>query len=215
MYLINNLMFQVKIKNKKQSGLDNFLNTYLSSLNSSITKMDKKKIYQAANLIEGVIKKNKTIYVCGNGGSAAIANHFICDYFKVLCMQTKLKAKVKSLCSDFELISAISNDISYDDIFLYQAERLLSSGDLLILFSSSGNSNNLKKVLQYANQKKIKSIGFSGFNGGYLKKFSTVPVFSNISNYGISEDINHILMHLIMQYIKLKNIKSNNKNPLL
>ena len=81
MNLINNLMLQVKIKNKKQSGLDNFLNTYLSSLNSSITKMDKKKIYQAANLIEGVIKKNKTIYVCGNGGSAAIANHFICDYF--------------------------------------------------------------------------------------------------------------------------------------
>ena len=215
MNLINNLMLQVKIKNKKQSGLDNFLNTYLSSLNSSITKMDKKKIYQAANLIEGVIKKNKTIYVCGNGGSAAIANHFICDYFKVLCMQTNLKAKVKSLCSDFELISAISNDISYDDIFLYQAERLLSSGDLLILISSSGDSNNLKKVLQYANQKRIKSIGFSGFKGGYLKKFSTVPVFSNISNYGISEDINHILMHLIMQYIKLKNIKSNYKNPLL
>ena len=81
-------------------------------------------------------------------------------------MQKKLKAKVKSLCSDFELISAISNDISYDDIFLYQAERLLSSGDLLILISSSGDSNNLKKVLQYANQKKIKSIGFSGFKGG-------------------------------------------------
>ena len=78
--------------------------------------MDKKKIYQAANLIEETIKKNKTIYVCGNGGSAAIANHFICDYFKVLCMQTKLKAKIKSLCSDFELISAISNDISYDYI---------------------------------------------------------------------------------------------------
>ena len=208
-------MLRVKIKDKKQSGLENFFNTYLNILNSSITKMDKKRIYQAANLIEGVIKKNKTIYVCGNGGSAAIANHFICDYFKVLCMQTKLKAKVKSLCSDFELISAISNDISYDDIFLYQAERLISNGDLLILISSSGNSNNLKKVLQYANKKKIKSIGFSGFKGGYLKKFSTVPVFSNISNYGISEDINHILMHLIMQYIKLKNIKSNNKNPLL
>ena len=120
--------------------------------------------------------------------------------------------KFKSLCSDNELISAISNDISYDDIFVFQGKKCLEKGDLLILISSSGNSKNLKKILKYANSIKVKSIGFCGFNGGYLKNNCSVVIHSKINNYGISEDINHILMHLIMHYIKLKNLKKNVNN---
>ena len=115
------------------------------------------------------IKANKTIFVCGNGGSHAIANHYVCDYFKVLSQETNLRVKIKSLCSDDSLISAISNDFSYDDVFSYQAERLMEKGDILILISSSGNSKNIKKVLQFTN-KKIKTIGLCGFKGGYLKR---------------------------------------------
>ena len=185
---------------------------YNQRLSNTINKIDLNLIYKAASEIETTIKKKKTIYVCGNGGSFAIANHYICDYFKGLGSQTNLKIKIKSLCSDNELISAISNDISHDDIFVFQAEKYLEKGDLLILISSSGNSNNIKKVLKYANSMKIKSIGFCGFDGGYLKKKCSIVIHSKIDNYGISEDINHILMHLIMHYIKLKNLKKNINN---
>ena len=182
---------------------------YNQKLTNTINGIDLNQIYRAANEIEITIKKKKTIYVCGNGGSLAIANHYICDYLKGLSSQTNLKVKIKSLCSDSELISAISNDFHYDDIFVYQAKKYIEKGDLLILISSSGNSNNLKKVLDYTNKIKVRSIGFCGFDGGYLKKKCSVAVHSKIDNYGVSEDINHILMHLIMHYIKLKNIKKN------
>jgi D-sedoheptulose 7-phosphate isomerase len=195
----------------KNFFLKHFKN-YNQSLSDTINEIDSNLIYDAANLIESTIKKKKFIYVCGNGGSFAIANHYICDYMKNLGEQTNLKVKIKSLCSDNELISAISNDISYDDIFVFQGKKCLEKGDLLILISSSGNSKNLKKILKYANSIKVKSIGFCGFNGGYLKNNCSVVIHSKINNYGISEDINHILMHLIMHYIKLKNLKKNVNN---
>ena len=200
---------------KKKNKLDDYFSFYTGTLNNVVKSLDKDKIYEFAELIEKTIKKNKTIYVCGNGGSHAIANHFVCDYFKVLSQETNLKVKMKSLCSDDALISAISNDFSYDDVFLYQAERLITNDDILILISSSGNSKNIKKVLNFTNKKKIKSIGLCSFSGGYLKKNCTIPIYSKINNYGISEDVNHIIMHFVMQYIKISNLTKNIKNPIL
>ena len=80
------------------------------------------------------------------------------------------KTQIKSLNSDPYLISAISNDIAYDQVFKIQAERLIKKGDILLLISSSGNSKNIINVLKYCNKNKIKTIGFSNFQGGYLKK---------------------------------------------
>ncbi len=194
---------------------ENFFEFYTDNLINVAKNLDLKKIEKSSNLIEKTIKNNGTIFVCGNGGSHAIANHYVCDYFKVLSQQTKLKVKIKSLCSESALMSAISNDISYDDVFLYQAERLMQKGDILILISSSGNSKNIKKVLKFTNKKKIKTIGLCAFSGGYLRRKSTIPIYSKINNYGISEDINHIIMHLVMQYIKINNLVKNKKNPII
>ena len=82
--------------------------------------------------MENKIKSNKNIFICGNGGSAAIANHYVADYLKLLRTHTKLKPKFISLVSNLELITAISNDINYDKIFSYQIESLANNNDLLI-----------------------------------------------------------------------------------
>ena len=206
----------MKKKYNDQFNLNSFCNGYLERLNNTVNKIDIKNLLRAAKLIEDTIKKKKYIYVCGNGGSAAIANHYVCDYFKQLSKYTNLKAKIRSFNSDNYLISAISNDISYDQIFKIQAERFLEKDDILILISSSGNSKNIKQVLNFCKKKKIKTIGFSNFSGGYLKKNCDISVHSEIHNYGMGEDLNHILMHMIMQYISHKNIKNTpNKKIIL
>lgn len=202
-----------KIKNRL--NIRSFVNDYYERLDKCLKKIPTENIQKVSNLISKTIKNNNTIYVCGNGGSAAIANHYVCDYFKQLSKYTTLKANIKSLNSDTYLISAISNDISYDQIFKIQAERLIKKNDILILISSSGNSKNIKNVLKYCNKKKIKTIGFSNFSGGYLNKNCTISIHSKINNYGIGEDINHILMHLIMQYISLNNLKKKYNKILL
>ena len=88
----------------------------------------------------------------------------------------------------------------------------MNKGDILILISSSGNSENIKNVLKFCKKQKIKTIGFSNFSGGFLNKYSDISIHSKINNYGIGEDINHILMHLLMQFIATTNLNKINKN---
>ena len=184
-----------------KKNFQKFLNKYLLDLSNSIKQSNINELEKVPIKILETIKKNGTIYVCGNGGSAAIANHYVCDYSKFLRQHSKLKPKVISLSNNMEIITAISNDISYDEIFKYQAENLFEKNDLLIIISSSGNSKNIRKLLKFSKKKGIKVIGFSGFDGGYLKKSSNISVHISAKNYGISEDAHHILMHIILQYL--------------
>tara|TARA_B100000989_G_scaffold287617_1_gene257413 strand:- start:66 stop:647 length:582 start_codon:yes stop_codon:yes gene_type:complete len=185
----------MKIKIKK------FFENYLATLVKSIKISDLQSIEKASFKILETVKKKRTIFVCGNGGSAAISNHYICDYLKFLRQYSSLKPKVISLSSNIETITAISNDINYDQIFKYQAESLFEKNDLLIAVSSSGNSKNIKEVVKFSKKKGVKVIGFSGFNGGFLKKNSDISIHIPANNYGISEDAHHILMHIILQYL--------------
>ena len=158
--------FPIKLYNK----LEDYNFDYSKHITNALTK-NNRELSQAAKLIERKIKQNKTIYVCGNGGSSAIANHFVCDYFKGLSTNTNLVPKILSLNAHSELISAISNDLNYDQIFSYQANKLVKKDDLVIIFSSSGKSKNVKKLFQFTKKRRVKTIGFSGFNGGFLKIF--------------------------------------------
>ena len=191
---------------------NNYLKKYLDELSKSIINSNKKQLEKAINLIVKKIKNNNTIFVCGNGGSAAIANHYVCDYLKFFRDRTIYKPKIISLSSNLETITAIANDISYDQIFKYQAESLSKKNDLIIIISSSGNSKNIIELLKFAKKKGISSIGFSGFDGGYLGENSNISININAKNYGLSEDAHHILMHIIMQYIVFKYGKKSAKS---
>ena len=184
--------------------IKNFQNNYILKLSESIKNSDIKAIEKATTRIYQTIKQKKTIYVCGNGGSAAISNHYICDYLKFLRQHSSLKPKIISLSSNIETITAISNDFDYSQVFKYQAESLFEKNDLLIVISSSGNSDNVKEVVKYSKKKGVKVIGFSGFNGGFLKKHSDISVHIDANNYGIAEDSHHILMHIILQFLIIK-----------
>ena len=183
------------------NNLKFFLHDYLNAVSSSILSTDIKSINKAANTIIATIKRKGTIYVCGNGGSAAIANHYVCDFLKFFRQKSKYMPKIISLSNNIETITAIANDIDYKKIFSYQAESLCEKKDLIIIISSSGNSKNIIEILKTAKKKKVKTIGFSGFKGGYLKNNSDVSVHIAAQNYGVSEDAHHILMHILLQYL--------------
>ena len=197
------------MKNKSEIKLKNFYSSYTNSLKNSLDNVDLNKISSISNLLKTQFKKRKKIFVCGNGGSAAIANHYICDYLKLLRFNTNFKPKIISLSDNVETLTAISNDHDYSEIFKYQAESLADKGDIFIIISSSGNSDNIYKLAKWARTKKFKIISFTGFNGGKLKKLSNININIPENNYGRIEDSHHILMHLIMHYIILtsKHIK--------
>ncbi len=194
----------------KRVNFKSFFNAHINKLNNSLLALDTKNIEKVSEKILKIIKSKKQIFVCGNGGSAAIANHYVPDYLKLIRQNTKYKPVVKSLSSDLELITAISNDINYSKIFSYQAESLCNKGDLLIIISSSGNSKNVINLANWAKKNKIFSISFTGFNGGKLKKITNLNIHINIQNYGLVEDSHHILMHAIMHFIVKKNATKKN-----
>ena len=182
-------------------NLNNFVEDYIGLLSKSILNTNVNNLEKSCKEILRRIKNKKTIYVCGNGGSAAIANHYVVDFLKFFKDKTNLKPKILSLSNNIETITAISNDINYKNVFSYQLDNYYSKGDLLILVSSSGNSKNIIELVKFAKKNKIQTIGFSGFNGGYLKKNCNISLHINAKNYGISEDAHHILMHIQLQYL--------------
>jgi len=189
----------------KKIKFKTFFKNHIGELHNSLLELNSNLIEKVSEKLFNTIKNNKQIFVCGNGGSAAIANHYVPDYLKLIRQNTKLKPLVKSLSSDLELITAISNDMDYSKIFSYQAESLCKKGDLLIIISSSGNSPNVVNLANWAKKNKIYSISFTGFSGGKLKKITNLNIHVNINNYGLVEDSHHILMHAIMHYIVRKN----------
>ena len=192
----------MKLNKKKNSFIQNYFNT----LDKVYKKIDYEEILTITQILLKKIKKNKNIYVAGNGGSASIANHLLCDFNKgiKISSRNKLKPKIISLANSIETITAISNDISYEKIFSLQLENYYKKGDCLICFSSSGQSKNIVNVINFAKKNKITTILFQGF--GKLNKKINPDYFVNLNykNYGITEDIFQSIMHAISQNIRLK-----------
>ena len=199
----------MKFPQKKSNDILDYYKDYTNILGKVLETLNLKNLYKFSDLIERTILKNKNIFVCGNGGSAAIANHLVCDYIKLMRKNTNLKPKVISLSTSIELLTAISNDFSYDKIFSDQLDYLAKKGDLLILISSSGNSKNIINAIKHCKKNEIKTVGLSGFNGGYLSKNADINIHFKCENYGISEDSHHILMHVVIQYLRQKYLNSN------
>jgi len=147
-------------------------------------------------------KKNKKIYVIGNGGSAATASHYVCDLGKGTSVPGEKRLKIMSLNDNVAHMTAISNDISYNEVFKEQLENLLEPEDVLICISASGNSPNIVEAVNYANSIAVTTIGILGFNGGKVKELTTTNIVVDNFNYGQVEDIHLILGHVISQYFR-------------
>ena len=193
--------------NAKNLDLTSFISGYIDEMQKGYESIDVAKLEKVVNVLDSAIKRNATIYTCGNGGSASIAEHFVCDFLKGASADTSVQPIVHSLSSNNSTITAVANDISYDDIFSYQLKRYAKEGDILLCVSSSGNSRNIIKALSTAKSKNIKTISLVGFVGGGAKDISDDCIHIPIKNYGIVEDVHHSLMHMLAQYIRLKNLK--------
>ena len=194
-----------KIKNSKDFYLE-----YINQKISVLQNIDFKQLDKITNLLKKCFKDNNIVYTCGNGGSSSLADHFTCDFIKQSNNKTNLQVKSISLTSNFSLISAIANDINFDEIFSFQIDKLCKKNDVLFLFSVSGNSPNLVKAVKKAKKMSVKTISFTGFDGGKLAKMSDLNLNFPIANYGIVEDCHVSLMHYLSQY--LRNISINNNN---
>ncbi len=158
-------------------------------------------------LLKDSIKKNQKIFVAGNGGSAALAMHYVCDLSKGANQNWDENfERYKAIClsSNLGYMTAISNDAYYEDVFRQQLINLANPEDILIVISSSGNSPNIIKALEYAKERNMTTIGISGFDGGKLKEMADYSAHANIDSYEVCEDIHSIFGHFLTVALKSK-----------
>jgi len=181
-----------------------FADDYFSLLGAAAGSVDRGALRAAAELLMGVHSDDRaTVYSCGNGGSAAIANHLACDHCKAVQSDTGLRPRVYSLSAHIEVMTAVSNDLSYDDVFLYQLRSLARPGDALVSVSSSGDSENIVRAVSWARENGIPVIAMTGFDGGRSAALADVNLHVAAHNYGVIEDVHQSLMHILAQYIRL------------
>lgn len=195
--------------NIKFSDISSYTDAYFTQYAISAASVDREKLSEAAKILGSAYKSAKTLYVCGNGGSAAISNHLACDHGKLVATDTNLLPRIQSLATNIEVITAIANDISYNDIFIHQLKLLANHGDVLMTVSSSGDSENVVKAAKWARKFGLDVISMTGFSGGRTAKLANINLHVEGDNYGIIEDIHQSLMHLLGQFMRQSEMDEN------
>jgi D-sedoheptulose 7-phosphate isomerase len=196
--------------NDKYAGPGDYFSAYAAELSRAASAIDTAAFDGAADLLRAAIAGRKTIFSCGNGGSCAISNHLLCDFAKGIQTDTEFLPSVISLSASTELITAIANDIHYDEIFAYQLRTLARPGDVLITISSSGDSENIVRAIDWARTHELHTVAFTGFRGGRSSKLADVNVHVPSDNYGVIEDLHQSTMHVLAQALRMEGM-SNEK----
>jgi D-sedoheptulose 7-phosphate isomerase len=189
-----------------------FFNNYNKSILQSIKILKKisiikykKDIFKICNLISNSIKNGGIIYICGNGGSAAEAQHLSAEF--LVRLKSNLNRRplpLISLSFDISNITACSNDYAFSEIFSRNLEAVGKKNDILIVMSTSGNSKNIIKVLKKSKQMGIKSVGFLGNKGGKAKKYTDLKIIVPIKNVARIQEIHLLLGHILLEEVEKK-----------
>jgi D-sedoheptulose 7-phosphate isomerase len=178
---------------------DDYKGNLIDALHSF--KFDK----EIVDVLKNSVKSGQKIFVAGNGGSAAIAMHYVCDLSKGANKDwSNNPDRYKAIClsNNVGYMTAVSNDESYEEVFKQQLINLASKGDILMLISSSGNSPNIVKAAEFAKENGLTVIGVSGFQGGKLKELSDYSAHINLNSYELCEDIHSVFGHFLASYLR-------------
>jgi len=187
-----------------------FTQEYIKKLKDVLDKIDPNNISQIIDVFEKTVANKSRIFIFGNGGSSSTASHMVNDLGPGLRRRNIINFNVLSLGDNSPAVTAIANDIGYENIFYMQIKGQINVNDVVVAISCSGNSANIIKAVDYAKEIGCKIIGISGFDGGYLKKVSDINfhVETKKGDYGIVEDSHLILDHIIYSYY-MQRIKSS------
>lgn len=177
-----------------------FFKNYLLELTGIINMIDAKEFESLVGELASAYERQANIFICGNGGSAATASHFACDINKGVSFGKEKRFRVICLNDSIPTITAYSNDVSYESIFVEQLKNFMNEGDLLIGVSGSGNSENVLRAVRYANEIKAKTFGICGYGGGRLKGTAQKSLVVNSNDMQKVEDAHLIILHCVMQW---------------
>jgi D-sedoheptulose 7-phosphate isomerase len=186
---------------------EGFFAAYASRLQAVLASTEWSGVAQLAQEMRRRWKEGRRVFFCGNGGSAGNAIHLVNDYLYGVARRTGGGLKVLALSANPAVITCLANDVGYESIFSEQLAVQGEKGDLLIVLSGSGNSPNIVKVLEQSKTMDIKSFAVLGYSGGRCKSLADVAIHFPVDDMQISEDMQLIVGHMIMQWLYENNLE--------
>ncbi len=174
---------------------------YARRLQGVLSGADWSGVGRLAQAMHRCWREGRNVFWCGNGGSAGNAIHLVNDYLYGIAKEHGLGMKVHALSANPAVLTCLANDIGYDRIFSQQLAVLGEAGDVLVALSGSGNSPNILRALEAARQKGIESYAILGYAGGKAKALADVAIHFAVDDMQISEDLQLVVGHMIMQWL--------------
>ena len=179
-----------------------FMEAYCDELCAQLHALDEKEFEKLIDLLLDVYRRDGQVFIAGNGGSAATANHFVCDFGKNAVQGDKRRFRILSVCDNVEKITALGNDIAFDQIFRFQLGNLMRPGDVLIAISASGNSPDLVNACEYARELGGHVAALSGFGGGKICNGADACLKTPMRSYERIEDLHSAILHMVVCWFK-------------
>lgn len=180
----------------------NISKNYFLEINKFLTSNNIQKIENLKNLVLEIMKTEKQIFICGNGGSSANSIHIANDFCHLRTPNIKNGIKIKSLNENIALLTCYANDLGYENIYSEQLRNFSTDNDLLIILSGSGNSKNLLKAIEFSKKNNVKTFAILGKNGGQCINLVDEYILTNTNSMQVSEDIQTIIFHIISLSLK-------------
>lgn len=174
---------------------------YFQRLKSAVDGLSYADVNRVMGVLEQARDAGRMIFIMGNGGSAATASHYVCDFNKGVSLDREKKYKFLCLNDNVPSMMAYANDLSYDEIFVHALRTYFQPGDVVIGISGSGNSANVLRAIEYTNQNGGITIGLSGYDGGRLMQAAQYNIHVPIADMQITEDLHMVLDHCMMKIL--------------
>lgn len=181
------------------SGLS-FAREYKSKLFQALDTLDLDSVSQAVEVLSEARDKHRHVFVCGNGGSASTASHFVCDMVKGASFNRESRFRIMALTDSLPTITAYSNDVGYECVFAEQLKNFAQPGDVFMAISGSGNSPNVLCAMEYANSIGCNTIALTGRDGGKLGPMAQLQIRVAEPHMGRIEDAHLIVCHMLCYY---------------
>ena len=179
---------------------NDFPQLYKADLLQAIETIDLAGVRQAIEILRQARRDSRHIFVCGNGGSATTASHFVCDMVKGASYNRDTRFRIMALTDSLPTLTAYSNDVGYECVFVEQLKNFAQPGDVVMAISGSGNSPNVLRAVEYGNSIQCTTIALTGRDGGKLGPLAQLNIQVSNPHMGRIEDGHMIVTHMISYY---------------
>jgi D-sedoheptulose 7-phosphate isomerase len=178
------------------------IDDYLARLHAATDALPRDKLTELGEILSRAYRNDKQVFTLGNGGSSSTASHMAADLAKNTIGPNMPRFRITSLNENAAIVTALANDLGYENVFSEQLVNLIRAGDVLIVASASGNSPNVLNAMHFARQQSAEVVALLGFDGGAAADIADIAIIVPSRDYGIVEDVHLVINHILVEHFQ-------------